>query len=481
MTDDARERQIERLRRERLDVLILGGGINGAGVARDLALRARETGTPLSIGLVEQAHFACGASSRNSQLIHGGLRYLKNLEFRLVREALRERALLLRLAPDYVRPLRFFMPVYGWLERNYYNAGLALYDLLAGKARIERHRMLSRDEAVRLEPELSVGLRGAALFYDARLNSAQFTLANICDAIDNDAAAVNYVRAEAWEREAEGWRVHLRDTLSGEVFETRARKLVDTTGPWSHAGGLRLVRGSHLVFPRLNRSDNAIAWFEESGRIIFIIPWGEDNQLSLVGTTDVDHEQSPDDVHISSEETAYLLRIVKELFPRVNARPLAAFSALRPLLRDEAASPTHTSREHRIWNDPAGVLHVSGGKYTTYRLMSEEAADLAAREIAPPLAGVHPTSRTPFRAACLPDSRSERIAFAVRHEMARRLSDLMFISTYWGYEQPWDRERLEPYAREMGAILGWDRERMEQDIEAVLSLRAVPDLTPPSL
>ena len=479
VTEDARERQLERLRRERLDVLILGGGINGAGIARDLALRARETGTPLSIGLVEQAHFASGASSRNSQLIHGGLRYLKNLEFRLVREALRERALLLRLAPDYVRPLRFFMPISGWFERHYYHAGLALYDLLAGKARIERHRMLSREEAAQLEPELSGGrLRGAALFFDARVNSARFTLANISDAIDNGAAAVNYVRAEAWERDAEGWRVHLRDTLSGEVFETRARKLVDTTGPWSRTGGLRLVRGSHLVFPRLNRSDNAIAWFEESGRIIFVIPWGEDNQLSLVGTTDVDHKESPDHVRISREETAYLLGIVKELFPGAQARPLAAFSALRPLLRDEAASPTRTSREHRIWNDAAGVLHVAGGKYTTYRLMSEEAADLAAREIAPALAGVHPTSRTPFRAACLPQSPSERIAFAVRHEMARRLSDLMFVSTYWGYEQPWDRERLEPYAREMGAILGWDRERMEQEIEAVLSLRAVPDLTP---
>ena len=409
-----REQQIQRLRNARLDVLILGGGINGAGVARDLALRAKEAGRPLNVGLVEQGHFASGTSSRNSQLIHGGLRYLKNLEFHLVREALRERALLLRLAPDYVQPLRFLMPISSWFERYYYAAGLAMYDLLAGRAKIERHRMLSRAEAERLEPKLAGGrLRYAALFSDARVNSARFVLANIFDATGNGVAAANYVRAESWEREGEGWRVRLRDMLSGEVFEARTRKLVDTTGPWSRTGGLRLVRGSHLIFPRLNESENAIAWFEEAGRIIFVIPWGERNQLSLVGTTDVDHEQGPDDVRISAAETAYLLDIVKRLFPSADARPLAAFSALRPLLRDESASATRTSREHRIWNTPDGVLHVSGGKYTTYRLMSEEAADLIAREIAPPLAGIHPTSRTPFQAASVPQARSERIAFAV--------------------------------------------------------------------
>jgi glycerol-3-phosphate dehydrogenase len=467
--------EAQRLRDTRLDVLILGGGINGAGIARDLALRAKETGHPLSIGLVEQGHFASGTSSRNSQLIHGGLRYLKNLEFHLVRESLRERALLLRLAPDYVRPLRFLMPISGWFERFYYGTGLAMYDLLAGRSRIERHRMLSGAEAKQLEPKLDKGrLRCAALFSDARVDSARFVLANIFDAIANGVVAANYVRAESWERDSEGWRVHLRDTISGEAFEARTGKLVDTTGPWSRAGGLRLVRGSHLVFPRLTESENAIAWFEETGRIIFVIPWGEHNQLSLVGTTDVDHDQGPDDVRISAAETAYLLDVVNTLFPSAHARPLAAFSALRPLLRDESASATRTSREHRIWNSLDGILHVSGGKYTTYRLMSEEAADLIAREIAPPLTGIHPTSYTPFQSAPVPQVRSKRIAFAVRREMARRLSDLMFVSTYWGYEQQWDRKGLEVYAREMGGILGWDKERVEQEIEAVLCQSAVP-------
>ncbi len=472
---ETREFQVERLRSQQFDVLILGGGINGAGIARDLALRSKESGHPLRVALVEKGYFASGTSSRNSQLIHGGLRYLKNLEFHLVREALRERALLLRLAPDFIRPLRFLMPVYRWFERFYYGAGLSIYDLLAGPSGIERHRVVSRAEVERIEAKLDArGLCCAALFSDARVNSARFVLANIFEAIRNGVTAANYVRAEGWERTRGWWRVNLRDVLSGDPFELRARKLVDTTGPWSRAGGLRLVRGSHLVFPRLNASDHAIAWFEEAGRIIFVIPWGERNQLSLVGTTDVDHEGDPDDVRISGEEAEYLTGVVKRLFPSAHARPLAAYSALRPLLRDESATATRTSREHRIWNSDDGVLHVSGGKYTTFRLMSEEASDLVAREIAPPLAGLHPTSRTPFPADLLPPSPGERIAFAVRHEMARRLADVMFVSTYRGYEQQWEREELEPYARKMGELLGWDKGREQQEIESVLWQSAVP-------
>jgi glycerol-3-phosphate dehydrogenase len=472
---ETREYQVQRLRGQQFDVLILGGGINGAGVARDLALRAKETGRPLGVALVEKGHFGSGTSSRNSQLIHGGLRYLRNFEFHLVREALRERALLLRLAPDYIRPLRFLMPIYGRWGRFYYGAGLSVYDLLAGRSALGRHTMLPAAEVKRIEPKLAPeGLRCAALFSDARVNSARFVLANISDAVRNGVAAANYVCAENWERAGGGWRAVLRDVLSGERFETRARKLVDTTGPWSRAGGLRLVRGSHLVFPRLNDSGNAIAWFEEAGRIVFVIPWGEHNQLSLVGTTDVDHEGGPDDVRISAGETEYLRGIVRRLFPSAGVHPVAAYSALRPLLRDESATATRTSREHRIWNSPDGVLHVSGGKYTTYRLMSEEACDLVAREIAPPLAGLRPTSRTPFQADPLPSAPDERIAFAVRYEMARRLADLMFVSTYRGYEQQWDREELYTHARKMGELLGWDQGRMQEEIESVLWQPAVP-------
>ncbi len=458
-----------------MDVLVLGGGINGAGIARDLCLRDRHGGVPLRVGLVEQRHFASGTSGKNSQLIHGGLRYLRNLKFGLVHESLRERALLRDLAPGPVAPLRFLLPFYSRFEQLYYRSGLVLYDILAGRKNVGQHRGLSRDEALAMEPKLaSEGLVSAALFYDCRVNSARFVLANVFDAMANGAAAANYVRAEAWEREPGVWRIALSDALTGEKFEARARKLVDATGPWSHNGALRLVRGSHIILPRVTAGGCAVAWFDESGRIVFIMPWGESGELSLVGTTNVDHDGTPDDVRISADEMRYLLGVVKRLFPGADRTPIAAYSALRPLLQDEAVSPTHASREHRIWNTPDGILRVAGGKYTTYRRMSEEAADLVCREVAPTLSHIHLTARTPLAIEHPPAAREERIAFAVRREMAQRLADLFFVSTYWGYEQKWNRERLARYAQQMAHHLGWDDRRTEQEIDLVLCLSALP-------
>jgi glycerol-3-phosphate dehydrogenase len=466
---DPRQLQLAALEAGPLDVLIVGGGINGAGIARDLALRARAAGTPLRIGLVEQRQFASGTSGRNSQLIHGGLRYLRNLEFGLVRESLRERSTLLAMAPRQVRPLAFLMPFYSRRARFYYGAGLWLYDVLAGRHGLGHHRILTRAQAARMEPGLaSEGLVSAAVFQDARVDAARFVLANVFEATRNGALAGNYLRAVSWEREGGLWRVRLEDTLSGETIELTARKLVDATGPWSRTGALRLVRGSHLILPRLTSDTHAIAWFEEGGRIVFVIPFGETTELSLVGTTDVDHEGGPDDVRISAEETAYLLRAARRLFPAAaGIDPVSAYSALRPLVGDEAAPPERVSREHRIWNSPDGVLHVGGGKYTTYRLISEQAGDMVAREIAPRLLGMHVTAETPLAEAEAPRERRERIAFAVRQDMARRLADLMFISTSWGYEQQWNAELLAPLAREMGAMLGWNAARTEQEIELV--------------
>ena len=474
---DARQIQIERLRSDPLDVLVLGGGINGAGVLRDLVLRSAAAGIPPAAGLIEQRQFASGTSSRNSQLIHGGLRYLGNLEFGLVREALRERAILLKIAPTLVEPLAFVMPFYSRFARLYYGAGLSLYDLLAGGRNISRHRILGRHKALALEPALaSEHLRAAAVFYDGRVQAARFVLANLSDARANGGLAVNHVRAMGRRREWSGWCVEVVDELTGERFDIRARKLVETTGPWERKAPLRLVRGSHIIVPRLTSGPHAVAWFEDSGRIVFVIPWGEAGDLSLVGTTEVDHDGGPDDVRISSAEVRYLLGMVRRLFPGARGvEPIAAYSALRPLLREEGASATRTSREHRIWNAADGVLHVAGGKYTTYRLMSEEAADAVAREIAPRLAGLHVTAESPLPAQDVPGDVNGRIAFAVEKDLARRLADLMFVSTNWGYEQQWTQLRLEPYARGMAALLGWNELRIQEEIESVLCRTALPE------
>ncbi|MGD0437222.1 MAG: glycerol-3-phosphate dehydrogenase/oxidase [Bryobacteraceae bacterium] len=453
-----RDQQIHLLTQADLDVLVVGGGINGAGVIRDLALRAQHARQPLRIGLVEQGHFGSGTSGRNSQLIHGGLRYLKYLQFQLVRESLRERTILLKIAPQFVEPLAFLLPMYGVKSRVVYGIGLRLYDELAGTHRIARHKMLSRGQAAQLEPELErASLSAAAIFWDARVHSGRFVVENVLDAIANGALASNYVKAESWVRDGDGlWRVECRDVLGQDRFQLRARKLVDARGAWIGGVTLRLVRGSHIVIPRVNAGDHAIAHFEPSGRIVFLIPWGSRNQLTLVGTTDVDHADSPDRVHIAPAERDDLIGVVRKLFPsHADVTPVSTFSSVRPLLREGSGSAMSTTREHRIWNSPDGILHIAGGKYTTYRLMSEQAADLVSREVAPPLIAIHPTSDTPF--PCV-----ER---DIGDAMEQRLWDYLFVSTSLGYERSWDADSLAPFAEELGRKLGWSDARIRQEAE----------------
>lgn len=397
---DTRQAAIERLQSETFDVLIFGGGINGAGTARDLALRGKASNGKFTVGLVEQNHFSSGTSGKNSHLIHGGLRYLKQFDFRLVREALHERAVLLRIAPHLVDPQPFLMPLEGFAQSLYYDFGLTIYDLFDSSGALPRHRRLSLKTVRNLEPGLGIPrLTGAMEFYDGQVRSARLVLENIFEAIRNGAACANYVRAERHARDRDGvWRVELRDSLSGERFEVRARALIDSTGPWARDPAPRLVRGSHIVMPRLNASDHAIAHFEDDGRIIFFIPWGERGERTLIGTTDVDHDGSADDVHISEEETRYLREIAARIFPAsAKLEPVATFSSLRPLLVSQgsaAKSATQATREHHIYRDAQGIIRITGGKYTTYRAMSEEAADLVTAEVAPGLRNVHLTART---------------------------------------------------------------------------------------
>ena len=457
----ARGEQLDRLREAQLDVLIVGGGINGAGVLRDLALRASDRSVPLRLGLIEQKHFGSGTSGKNSQLIHGGLRYLKYLQFHLVRESLRERSILLKIAPQFVKPLPFLLPMYGAKSRLLYGAGLKLYDWLAGSDAIAPHRLISQREVAQIEPELRRDrLAAAAIFYDCGIPSARFVVENVFDAIAHGAIATNYVRAKSWERGAyECWRVRCVNELSGDAFEIQARKLVDARGAWSSEASLRLVRGSHIVIPRVNASNHAIAHFERDGRIVFLIPWGSQNQLTLVGTTDEYHSSGPESVRISKEESEYLMGVVRDLFrARRDSIPISQFSSLRALVRDGAKSATQASREHRIWKSPEGILHILGGKYTTYRLMSEEASDLICREIAPELVAIHPTKNAPF--PC--DERAPGEA------MEQHLSDYLFVSTYLGYERRWDRASLLRVAGELANKLGWDKTRIDKEVDDII-------------
>jgi len=383
-------------------------------------------------------------------------------------------------------------------------------------------RRIPAGQVINLEPGLlRDSLVESAIFFDGRVHSARYVLENLQEARSHGAVTLNYCAAVGWTRNTEGfWEVRLRDELDGAEATCRARKLVNTTGAWqsSAEGRLRLVRGSHLILPRVTSSENAIAYFEPAGRIIFFIPWGERNDLTLLGTTDVDHPGGADDVRISAEEVRYLLDIAATLFPKSRSlQPVSAYSSLRPLLDDGSGSATSTSREHRIWNDAQGILHVAGGKYTTYRAMSEEAVDQIAAEIAPHLEAIHATATTPlngnsrqnvqavqddlppeWRALLLPygtgaarivrrlgSVREEgglealeraRILEAIETDQAETLADLVFTSTYWGYERTWTAAALLPYAEAMADHLAWPAGRAGAEVRRVLDQVALPDL-----
>lgn len=525
---DLRTRSLAELRDSTVDVLIIGGGINGAGIARDLCLR-QQSKSPLRVALVEQKHFASGTSGKNSQLIHGGLRYLKYLKMALVKESLKERATLRRIAPHLVEPLTMLMPMFSRLDKMKYMMGLSMYDQLAGSDNIGKHREISRAEIGGLEPLMNLsGLVGGALFYDCTVHSARFVLENLFDAASHGALIANYTHADPIHLQPDKtWRVRLKDTITGENFFAAARKVVDATGAWSSPASAkpRLVRGSHIVVPRLNNEEHAVSYFADDGRVVFFIPWGRDRQLTLVGTTEVDHTGDPDNPRMSLEEMGYLVDIVRRLYPRaIPLNYISAFSSLRPLVSDGSASATAATREHKIFNTPDGILRIQGGKYTTYRSMSEEACDIIAREVAPELAAIHKTATEPLAGNTqkaltnlanevpdlagrhrlaqgelerlirdygvhLPDllaimpaedyggiSRVEcgKMAFAIRHEMAYHLADYMFVSSYCGYETAWDAEQLEPYAYLMGAWMQWDEMRQSQEVQGVLRQVSLP-------
>lgn len=491
----SRTETLDALRSGTFDVLIAGGGINGAGVARDIALRAKTSGRPVRTALVDKYHFGSGTSGRNSHLIHGGLRYLKYLEFSLVKEALRERAILLDIAPHLVEPLAFLMPFENRARALFYRAGLVLYDVLAGSAAIAKYRALNMRELRTFDPDLRhEHFQSGAVFHDGRVASARLVLENVLEAAANGVTAANYVEVLERRRAGDEWEVRLRDGIGRGEFSARARTVVDATGAWADTGDVRLVRGSHIVVAHRGTREHAIAYFEDSGRIVFFIPWGEARDLLLIGTTDVDHSSGPDDVQISPEEVQYLRHVTRKVLRDGGAgEPIAAFSSLRPLVRERGRSATSTSREHRIWRDGEGIVRIAGGKYTTYRKMSEEAVDLAC----PELRGLCTTARTPLngnsreaierllaKSKSIPEQRLIRtygvrfpefvtawqtegeaapIAFAATHELAQRLRDVLFVSTTWGYEDRWTLEQLADYAGVLGRYLGWDAQRMQQE------------------
>ncbi|HEY9476296.1 MAG TPA: glycerol-3-phosphate dehydrogenase/oxidase, partial [Mycobacteriales bacterium] len=387
---DQRRRDLVRLATETFDVLVVGGGVTGAGAALDAATRG------LSVALVEARDWAAGTSSRSSKLIHGGLRYLEQRDFGLVREALTERGLLLRdLAPHLVRPVPFVLPLtrHVW-QRAYYGAGVALYDLLGsalGSARgLPRHRHLTRTAALRRFPDLRPGgLVGAIEYHDAQVDDARHTLTVARTAAQYGACLVSSARMTGLLRDGErvvGARVD--DLENNGPIEVRARVVLAATGVWSDDVGrmlgddsglsVRASKGVHLVVPRdrLDGQTGLILRTELS--VLFVIPWG---QHWIIGTTDTDWNLDRTHPAASARDIDYIL----EHLNRVLATPLThddiegVYAGLRPLLAGESDTTSTLSREHAVVQPVPGLVLVAGGKYTTYRVMAKDAVDEATR------------------------------------------------------------------------------------------------------
>lgn len=388
LSPEFRESSLRQMAGEELDVLVIGGGVVGAGCALDAATRG------LTVGLVEARDFASGTSSRSSKLVHGGLRYLEMLDFGLVAEALKERGLLMQeLAPHLVRPVPFLYPLkHRFWERLYAGSGVALYDAMsrvAGRAGVPLHTHLTRRGARRLVPSLRKdALVGALMYYDAQVDDARHTMF-----ISRTAAAYGArvaQRARVVELIREGERVTgavVHDLESGETLRIHARQVINATGVWTdevqELGGqrgefqVRASKGVHLVVPkdRIRSEVGLILRTEKS--VLFVIPW---ERHWIIGTTDTDWSLDKSHPAASEADIDYLLDHVNTVLetPLTRDDVEGVFAGLRPLLSGESEATSKLSREHAVGHPAPGLVVVAGGKYTTYRIMARDAVDEAA-------------------------------------------------------------------------------------------------------
>ena len=528
----SRERSLARFRDEQFDLAVIGGGINGAAVARDAALRG------LKVALVERGDFAGATSSRSSKLIHGGFRYLPQGQFRLVYHALRERERLRhRTAPHLVKPIRFLFPIYKGrgFGRFTMGMGLFLYDFLAGIARAEWHESLNAASVREYEPTLSRnGLKGGALYYDAWADDARVTFENVLDAGLHGAAVANYTAVENFtKRDGAIVSAGVRDLRGGAVCELRAREFVNAAGPWvdhirrlddaAANESIRLTKGVHLVFQRSTLPvRESLVLGDAKGRIVFVMP--HDRYL-LVGTTDTDYTGDPAAVSTDATDIAYLLEILAGSLPGIKLTSedvVASFAGLRALvLAAREGAPSSVPREEVILRSGSGLVTIAGGKLTTHREIAEKIVNAVMRglgqpvrkspTLATPLPGARKLeprdgapadsltklprdarelltarygSRAPITAMCAAGSADlarplapgcpaigAEVVHAVRNEMALSVADFLVRRTALSWRSPLEAEAAAPaVARIMADELGWDRARELAELAEFVSI-----------
>ena len=362
-----------------LDLIVIGGGINGAGIAADAA------GRGLNVGLYEANDFASATSSASSKLIHGGLRYLEHYEFRLVSEALAEREVLLRKAPHVAQPMRFRLPHRPFLRPAWMiRCGLFLYDNLGKRTTLPGSKTVNLAKSGLLKPEMKTGFE----YSDCWVDDARMVLLNVLAAKENNAEVRNYCRVEKAHREGGIWHVTILDVMTNQRFERKAKALVNAAGPWvkqffddgleqASPRNIRLIKGSHIVVPRIHDEPQAYILQNKDNRIVFMIPYLD--KFSIIGTTDLEYKGDPRNVAIDDVEVDYLIDIVNQHFVKQLGREdvVWTYSGVRPLCDDESDSPQAITRDYTLELDAeldqAPLLSIFGGKLTTYRKLGEAA------------------------------------------------------------------------------------------------------------
>jgi glycerol-3-phosphate dehydrogenase len=479
----------------RFDVLVIGGGITGAGVARDAAMRG------LTVALVDKEDFASGTSSRSSRLVHGGIRYLEYAQIGMVRESVRERETLLRIAPHLVHPLEFTWPVYrkARISRTKLRLAIGVYNFLAGHPSLPR--VFSGQAVLGREPRLKANeLKGGAVYTDARTDDSRLTLANVLAAQAAGAITVNHAEAvRPISRDKHFWVVKVRDAALHAEFEVKATVVVNTTGPWrlnlerrwpQHKTQRRGSKGVHIALPaeRVGNHGAITILSPDDERVMFVLPAG---QFTIVGTTDTWTDESPDEVRPWESDVEYLLRAANAYFPDAKLTEsdvVCAWAGIRPLAEsDSARNPSEFSREHRINTTGAGMINVSGGKLTTYRAMAAEIVDTVEHEL-----GRKPTKCTTADVDLPGADRGDAIAaliasdaalgarvvpelpytyadlrYGIMNEMALTLSDLLMRRTKVAFET---RDHgvgvAAAVADSIAGIAGWDRYQKRAMIDA---------------
>jgi glycerol-3-phosphate dehydrogenase len=458
------------------DVLIVGGGIVGAGVARDAAMRGLRT------LLVEQADFASGTSSRSSRLLHGGLRYLAQGRIGLVREASTEKVLLGKLAPHLCKPLPFVFPVWKGDQWSLWKlaAGVHLYDLLCGGRNFGRSSFMRSTRLVADVPQLKrEGLKGAVRYFDALTNDARLVIDTLRSAAVSGASLLNYTKLMSAQRRKSEWHCELRDELSGHSFEVRARTIVNAAGAWADRlpyaqVRLRLTKGVHLVIDRARLPVSEALVLSERDRILFVIPWGE---RVILGTTDTDYTGDPSAVHTERADVDYILRVVNDAFPDVSLSAsdvISSWAGVRPLIAPpsrKAGAPSDISRGHQITVCEPAWVDVAGGKLTTYRLMAEQTV----QQVGECLGMKLPASRTaqvPIEAppngisgVVPPELSRDVVQHCCHNEWAVHLDDVLVRRTSWSFYRTDQTATAEQACSWMAEELGWSTETAAVELE----------------